>query len=306
MEIEINRIWARKECKPRGTKTHKGSFGTATIVAGCRMYRGAAVLAAGGALRAGAGIVRVASIEAVCSAVAAQLPSCICYPLKETMDGCIQGAEALCVLHQKKNSLLVGCGLGNTEGTAQLTKTILANATEGLVLDADALNGLAGYGNQNSTTVRETGLEYLRQTKAEVILTPHLAEMARLCGVSLEQVQSQTAKTALEFAVSYNCVVVLKSEKTVVATPNGTLYVLQNADNPGLAKGGSGDVLAGIIVSLLAQGYTAEQAAPLGVWLHSRAGFIGVEKHGVVGVLPSDLPLFVAEAWKELNEKQYR
>lgn len=302
---EIGREWALRLPK-RQPDAHKGTLGTLSLLAGSARYRGAAVLAASAALRAGAGLVRCVSTERVCAAVAAQLPSCILLPMSENAQaedaqGGVTAGATDALLAQRQTAILCGSGLGNTAGTLAAVQRLLWRARVPLVLDADALNVLAGHlESGEDADVRAEGLRLLKRAPGPVILTPHLGEMARLSGKTTEEVAASQEETAAEFAAVYGCTVVLKSHTTVVATPEGGAHLLDRP-NPGLARGGSGDVLAGIIASLLAQGCGPELASCAGVWLHSEAGLLAAKSHSVTGLSPADLPGKLPEVWLSLG-----
>ena len=290
--VMLNAEWAAATLPPRPQNAHKGTFGTLGILAGCSLYRGAAALSAAGALRAGCGIVRVASIEKVCAAVAAHLPSAILLPLAETTTGGIapQGAAQLAGLAH--STILAGCGLGNTADTTALLVQLLSNALCPLVLDADALNAIAA-----SPALHKKLGSYPKP----VVLTPHLGEMARLCGKDAADIAADQTGAATRYAAESGCVVVLKSHCTVVASPWGEVFQSGSKGNAGLAKGGSGDVLAGIIASLLAQGLPPAHAAAAGVYLHAAAGGVAAQKYGQDAMNPADLPLCLSEVFKSLG-----
>ncbi len=302
MEKHIDRYLVLDVVPKRRPSAHKGGFGTLSVVAGSARYRGAAVLAAGGALRTGAGIVRVAATERVCAAVAATYPSCIFLPVPEDADGCIAPGCLPELLAQKHTAMLVGCGLGTSQGSRATVLGLLAQQPCPLVLDADALNILAGHtGKGADEAAREHGLSLLAQDGAPPrILTPHVGEMARLAGKTVDDIERDATGVAVEFARAHRSVVVLKSYKTMVAAPDGTCRVYDRP-NPGLAKGGSGDVLAGIIASLLAQGLAAEDAAAAGVWLHGEAAALAADRQGEAGMNPADLPAFLCEVWRAMG-----
>lgn len=300
MERSIDREWALG-LVARSESAHKGNFGTLSILAGCARYRGAAQLAASAALRAGAGLVRVASTEAVCAAVAARLPAAILLPLAETPDGGIAPSGASALLAQRQTAILAGCGLSNARSTRVLIESLLVGAPCPLVLDADALNALAGhFEDGDDADARESGLSLLKKTKSPLILTPHVGEMARLAAKSPGQVAADLAGTAAVFSNETGCTVVLKSHRTAVAAPGGDVHVLDRP-NPALARGGSGDVLAGVIASLLAQGNDPETSACAGAWLHSEAGFAAAARSGVTGLSPAELPHALCEVWLALG-----
>ena len=253
--------------RPRAQESHKGSYGRLLAVAGSRRYRGAAGLAAEGALRAGAGIVTLASVEPVVAAVAARLPECCFLPCAAGPEGGVS-AEALGQLlpaAEKSRVLLLGPGLGNTGDTKALVKNLLPAAGGAVVLDADGLNGAAALLAEGKELPRPAG---------GLILTPHPGEMSR--------------QTALSWARRWNCVLVLKGSRTIVAAPDGRAWI-NTTGNPGLSRGGSGDVLAGMIAGLSACGLPPAEAAACGVWLHGAAADETARKRGQYGMLPHDL-----------------
>ncbi len=301
MNTSIGKEFVLQHLPKRPRTAHKGMFGTLGILAGCAQYRGAAVLAAGGALRSGAGIVRVASTEAVCAAVAAQLPCCTLRPLCENSSGGVAGNQLPHLLENLPTAMLAGCGLSATTDTFSLIEGLLTSAGCPLVLDADALNVLSGHlSTGQDSLLRTQGLSALDVTKTPVVLTPHIGEMARLAGTTSANILADPAAAALAFAGTHGCVVTLKSHATLVATPDGDVYSNQAAGGPGLAKGGSGDVLAGIIASLLAQGLPPAIAAATGVWLHANAADMAAATLGEAGMSPADLPHYLALLLREL------
>ena len=262
----------------RARDSHKGTYGTALLVCGSVFYRGAASLSAEGALRCGAGIVRLASVDAVVDAVAARLPEVTFLPLPENGTGGISShaTEAVLDAVSRASAVLAGCGMTNTEDTRVLTENLLLNAPCPLVLDADALNAIAARP------------QVLSCANVTPVVTPHPGEMARLTGKSVSDLLSDPASAALAFAEEYGCVTVLKSHRTVIASPDGELYE-NTTGNPGLARGGSGDVLAGMTVGFLAQGKSPLDAAKLAVLLHGLAADRAAAERSETGMLPSDL-----------------
>ncbi len=270
----------------RKPDAHKGDFGTLCGVLGCEHYRGAAVLATMGALRVGCGIVQLASVEACCTAVAAHLWEPIYLPLHAKSGGIFpkrQQWHALSDAARRASALLIGCGCGRGEGMRRVLERLLwENPQKPVVLDADALFFLA----------QSPALWHIR--KAPLILTPHFGEMARLCGESVEQIARDPVRIATDFVATHPCVLVLKGPHTVIAAPDGTI-VRNSTGNAGLAKGGSGDVLAGMIAGFCAQGIAPTDAAKLGVWLHGAAADKLVKETGYAAFLPSLLGKAIAD-----------
>lgn len=283
-EITSEFVWS---CiRPRPRDSHKGSFGSVLALAGSARYRGAALLAAEGALRGGAGLVTLASVEPVLAAAAARLPECCLLPCTDGAEGGISPDSLPLLRRQKAAVLLAGPGLGYTAQSAARaaeTRTLVRELMDGFpgcgVLDADGLNAAAGLLAAGSPLPRPAGA---------LVLTPHPGEMARLTGLSAGAVNADRAGIASRFARQWGAVVVLKGMRTVVAAPDGRCFV-NPTGNPGLARGGSGDALAGILAALLACGLEAAEAAACAVWLHGAAADRAAARRGEYGMLPQDL-----------------
>lgn len=259
-------------CLPdRKPDSHKGDYGRILLLCGSRGYTGAAALAAMGALRSGAGLVFLGVPESIYAIEAVKLNEPIVFPLPDA-DGKLS-ADAVPEILEKlpqMDAVLIGCGLGQSEGTLAVTKAVLENATCPVILDADGINLLAAH------------KDILRERHAPTILTPHAGEFARW-GYSGQDRYAE----AMAFAREFSCILLLKGHETLI-TDGETCY--QNpTGNPGLATGGSGDVLAGIIVSLVGQGLESLSAAACGAWLHGAAGDLCARGIGQYGMLPSDL-----------------
>ena len=282
-DITAGSVWSR--IPKRGRESNKGSFGAVLAVAGSACYRGAAALTVEGALRTGAGIVTLASVEPVL-AVAARLPECCLCPCEPGAEGGISPQSIPRILRQKATVLLIGPGLGYlAQSSARaaemrtLVKKLLTGFSGSVVLDADGLNAAASLMN---------GGEELPRPAKELILTPHPGEMSRLTGLSVEAVQADREGVARRYAAQWNAVMVLKGARTVVAGPDGRVCV-NPTGNPGLARGGSGDVLAGMTSALLACGLPAYDAAACAVWLHGAAADRAAARRGEYGMLPQDI-----------------
>lgn len=284
MTITSDFVW--QAIQPRPRDAHKGTFGSVLAVAGSASYRGAAALAVEGALRTGAGIVTLASVEPVLAAVAARLPECCLCPCEAGAEGGISPQNIDRIRRQKASVLLAGPGLGYTAQSAAraaetraLVKTLLPGFSGSAVLDADGLNAAADL------------LPYMGKMlhpKSELILTPHPGEMARLTRLSSSEISMDRKEIAIQFAKAWNAVVVLKGAHTVIAGPDGRCAV-NPTGNPGLSRGGSGDVLAGMTSALLACGLPAFEAAACAVYLHGAAADRAAALHGETGMLPHDL-----------------
>lgn len=287
--------WVRAHLPPRPRDAHKGSFGRVLVVAGSRQYVGAARLACAGALRVGAGLVTLAVPPELQPLMGGMMPEVTYLPLPPEEPGLAHPAAAEAILGRlaEYNALVVGPGLGQEAKAAGLVRHLLfslaAAGSPALVLDADALNILA-----------ETP-GWPAQLKAKGVLTPHPGEMARLRGLTIPQVQAQRLELAGEAAREWGQVVALKGAYTVVAAPDGESHLCGYA-NPGLASGGTGDVLSGAIAGLLAQGLGPQAAAVCGVYLHARAGELAREELGDAGMLASDVAERLPRAIKGLKE----
>jgi NAD(P)H-hydrate epimerase len=263
----------------RSPGSHKGTFGTALIVAGSRNYTGAAVLAGQAAARIGTGLVTLTPPRFIQSILASQLAEATYLPLPDD-DGALT-PEAVSMLKPKfsdAEAILIGPGFGQADSTAAFLLELLADADSlpPAIFDADALNLLAKQDN------------WWNLLPAKSILTPHPGEMSRLTGQSVKEVQASRLEIAADMAAKWNQIVLLKGPHTIVAEPDGRTVVLPFA-NPALAKAGSGDVLAGTLVGLLAQGLEAFEAAVAGAYFHGLAGELARTSLGATATIAGDL-----------------
>ena len=284
--------WARSTLPDRPLSGHKGTFGKALIVGGSRNYVGAPYLAATAAGRVGAGLVTLAIPESLQMAVAAKAVEPTYLPLTEVSPGVPSPSAAGMIAEQASGyqALLVGPGIGQADSTREMAAKLLLQSglRPPIVVDADGLNVLASWP------------EWWNDFSQEAILTPHPGEMARLTGRSTKDIQTHRVEIAVESAVKWKKTVVLKGAFTVVAYPDGSSRLSPFA-NPAMATAGTGDVLAGTIAGLLAQGTTAEDAAALGVYLHGMAGGRVSGDIGDAGMLASDLLLELPKAIRDLR-----
>lgn len=263
--------------KKRKHNSHKGTFGTGLMLCGSYGMAGAAILAARAALRSGIGIVKSVLCDNIYYPFTVSVPEAVCVPVKPNRNGTLCPDNLnLTGLLGGCSAVLIGCGMGNNGDTARLVEKLIEASEIPIVIDADGINSLLN------------SIDIIKKSKAPVILTPHPGEMARLCSVSVREVEENRVKIAKDFAVKHGCVLVLKGANTIVATPLGEVY-FNMTGNPGMSTGGSGDALAGIILSLLAQGFSAEDAAKAAVYLHGEAGDKAAAKRGERAMLPSDL-----------------
>ncbi len=262
----------------RPLDSHKGSFGRVLAVCGSYGMAGAALLCARGALRSGAGLLELAVPRSVYPLLASALPEAVFRPVAETADGHFapEAEETLLLAAAAAKAVVIGCGIARGVNQSELVQTLLCGCTCPIVLDADGINAITPH-------------IFLEETvSAPVILTPHPGEMARLLGISVAEVQQHRQEIARRFADEYHVVLVLKGHRTLVAAPGRPL--LENpTGNPGMATGGSGDVLAGIIAGLAAQGMEPYQAAMCGVYIHGAAGDAAAARLSQHSMLPSDL-----------------
>jgi len=285
----VERITGRPPRPPRPQAAHKGTFGRALIVAGSRGMSGAASLAGLGALRAGAGLVYVAVPESIVPVVAAVDPSYLTLPLPEDSLGRISlhAQDRLEENLQNMQAVAIGPGWGQSEELFALVRWMVQTIDQPLVIDADGLNALA------------TMPEILSDAPIPRILTPHPGEFARLCKRDAGAINQHREEMAIEYADRHDVTLVLKGHETVVT--DGHKVAVNRTGNSGMATGGSGDVLTGVIAGLLAQGLQAFDAARLGVYLHGLAGDFAAQRLSEEGLIASDLPRYVAQAWKSLD-----
>jgi NAD(P)H-hydrate epimerase len=278
----------RDVVEPRAADSHKGDFGRVTIVAGSRGRSGAAHLAAMGALRSGAGLVTVATPSSVLPIVASMAPEMMTEALAESADGSIAAKAIDRLLDLRHDVIACGPGLGRGPAVAEFVRALLDRATVPLVLDADAITVLAD--DPGGLAGRE---------ERDVIITPHPGEMARLIGASIEEVQGSRIDVATDFATTHRVYVVLKGHRTIIATPDGHVFI-NPTGNAGMATGGTGDVLTGMIAAWLAQLLDAEAACRLAVFLHGAAGDLAEGREGQVAMVATDVIAHLGDALNRL------
>jgi len=286
--------WARSVLPERPYAANKGSFGRILVAAGSINYIGAAYLACSGAIRVGAGLVTLATAISLQPILASKLTEVTYLPLFESQPGIIS-LKAAKLIHQQLpnyNVLLLGCGLGQSQPVTRFIRAILFRSTPALpflVLDADGLNTLAEIP------------KWWQELTDDAILTPHPGEMARLAGVSIDDVQSDRVGITKKAALEWHKTIVLKGAYTVIAAPDGRCRISPVA-NPGLASAGTGDVLSGAIAGLVAQGLSLFDAAACGVYLHGEAGEMVKAKLGDAGMIATDLLPVLPLTIKQLKE----
>lgn len=258
----------------RKLESHKGDYGRVLIITGSSGMTGAAVLASRGALRSGSGLTYLAVPKDLVNFVDSQTPEVITLPIDKYKT-------------VKPNVIAIGPGLGTSAKVKKILRSLLLRKIS-LVIDADAINIIAKKPNS------------LKKAKANIIITPHPGEMARLLKRKIKDIQKNREALALETAKKYNCIVVLKGNKTVIADPKGN-SIINPTGNPGMASGGVGDVLTGMIASFIGQGLSLFDAAIAGVFLHGLAGDLAAEEKGQRGMVASDLVEKISNALQKVT-----
>jgi ADP-dependent NAD(P)H-hydrate dehydratase / NAD(P)H-hydrate epimerase len=278
----------------RAPDSHKGMFGHVFVLAGSARYSGAAVLCVSGALRCGAGLVTIGLPKSlVCPMIAIKPPEAMLLPLAETKELSLSTAAFKTIMDfiAASSVVVIGPGLGLNASTCRLTRELVAAIKKPMVIDASSLDALSGH----TGILKKAGLN-----TAQKVITPHPAEMARLTGVKISAIQNNRKGIAKDFANEYNVTVVLKGHSTVVASPGGSLYI-NSSGNPGMARGGTGDILSGMIAAFIGQGLTAFEAAKYAVYLHGLAGDLAAKEKTQLGMIASDIVDKIPEAIKAVS-----
>ncbi|MDD3192275.1 MAG: NAD(P)H-hydrate dehydratase [Oscillospiraceae bacterium] len=262
----------------RAADSHKGDYGRLLHICGSVGFSGAAVLSAMGSARVGAGLLTAAAPASVLVPLTVRLPEAMTLPLALDTDGAIHESNLPRILATLTNmsACLIGCGIGKKGPVAGLLESVLQNAACPVVIDADGINNLSGC------------IEILQQAREPVILTPHMGEMARLLGISVEELRENRIEKLKRFTADFGVIVVLKDSVTTIFEPGGTFFVNQTG-NAGLAKGGSGDLLAGMIAGFCTQGIAPLKSAVCAVYLHGAAADACSARLSQYSMLPSDL-----------------
>lgn len=268
-QIDINTVKAAVKKRPENSD--KTTVGALLSICGSYGMAGAAIMSAKAALRSGIGLLKLAVPDEIYPILAPAIPEAVFIPTEDIANLDVVEKSKYC------GAALAGCGLGISDSTRAVVKNMIDNLAEPMIFDADALNVIA----ENP--------DILKSAKAPIILTPHDREFSRLCGNSLDEVKANREDLALDFAKKYGVIVVLKGHVTIVASPDGDVLYNDSVGNPGMSTGGSGDVLAGIIASLTAQGSNPFKCAAAGVYIHALAGDIAKEKLGEISMLPTDI-----------------
>ena len=270
--MEMNHKKILELLPDRDPFAHKGKFGKILLLCGSEGYTGAAALASMGALRSGAGLVFLGVPRSIYAIEAVKLTEPVVFPLPDA-DGKLSCEAHPEILERlpKMDAVLIGPGLGQSHGVSEVVKTVLEQAQCPVVLDADGINAVAKH------------MDILRGRTAPAILTPHDGEFARLGGV----IGADRVAAAEQMARELGCIMLLKGHRTVIT--DGSATYINHTGNPGMAVGGSGDVLSGIIVSFLGQGIAPLEAAACGAWVHGAAGDLCASQMGQYGMLPTDM-----------------
>lgn len=286
---ETDRLLFNKAVFNRPDDSNKGTLGSLLCICGSYGMAGAAIMAGKAALRCGIGLLKIAVPKSIYPVCATNILESVYYPLEETSNGVIssKNTDFLLEMCEKSSAVVIGCGLSVCDDTKNLVQSVITNCEKPLVIDADALNCICNKP------------EILKNLKEPAIITPHPGEMARLLHSTPKTVNSNRENTAINFAKKFGVVTVLKGAGTIIASPDGEVYI-NHTGNSGMATGGSGDVLSGIIGSLLAQGASPINAAAAGVFLHGTIGDFAAEKLGKISMLPTDMIDMIPTAYLKL------
>jgi len=286
--IDMNILKSLKQ--HRRPDSHKGDFGKMLSITGSNRMRGASIMSSMSALRSGVGLLTVASPWTCINNISYRIPEAITIPLIADNDGYIlfdENKDTIESALANSDSVLIGCGMGVTDSTKKLTEFVIKNAHCPIIIDADGINCISSC------------IDILSESRTDIILTPHPKEMSRLCGTCTEGIQKNRIETAMNFAEKYGVTLVLKGAGTVTAdSKRCTVNITGNA---GMSRGGSGDVLAGIIASLSAQGYSAFDSCVYGVYIHGLAGDITAEKMGYESMIPTDIINNLSDSFRSIK-----
>lgn len=287
--IEIQQAYVDGILPRRKEDADKNAFGRVLCVCGSAGYTGAAYFAAQGAVRMGSGVVTLATPEKAWPVLAVKLNEPVVRPMPCGTDGMLsrEALPVLTALAARADAVLIGCGLGRSDAVMEIVCALLQSAKCPVVLDADGINALCAH------------KDVLQQTAQPVVLTPHAAEFERLSGIKQPDTESLSV-----FAQENRCILLYKGHRTRIFAPDGTMY-RNHSGNPGMAKGGSGDVLAGMLVSLCGQGILPVQAACAAAWLHGRAGDLAANRLSEYGMTPGDMLQYLPELLKRYNTREW-
>ncbi len=275
---EINMDLVKNILPIRKKDSNKGTYGTLLCICGSYGMAGASILCAKAAQKCGVGMVNIAIPKSIYNIVGSNIVESIFTLLSENSNGTISYScrQDLFSSLKKSTACVVGCGLGNNQDTKMIVYDLIKKYKNKLIIDADGINAI----NEN--------IDILKTVKSNIILTPHMGEMARLLKLSIPELKNNKLTIAKKFAQNYKIVLVLKDFETLIATPHGSIFINKKG-NPGMATAGSGDVLAGMIASFAAQGISTIDSALAGVYLHSLAGDICAEKYSEISMTSGNI-----------------
>lgn len=280
---------AKQMLPKRRPRSNKGTYGKLLVLAGSEKMSGAAYFAGKSAYKAGAGLVYIGTVFHRRKVIQTLIPEAITIAMDD-FEGCVynESFEAIEDILDSMTAVVLGPGLGSGKNVRYFVENVLNKAKVPIVLDADGLNAIC----ENT--------EVLKNTEKTAVITPHPGEMSRLTGLSIKEILDNPLDTALNFAKEYNTVTVLKDARTIIASPDGRAYINLTGNNA-MSKGGSGDVLSGIIGAMLSQGLKSFEAAVLGVYIHGLAGDKAAADMGHYGVLASDLMDYTGKVLKDME-----
>ena len=288
-QFTLTNLEAARILKPRPRNSHKGNFGKLAVIAGSTGLTGAAHLTSLAAQRTGAGLVTLGIPMTLNHIMEQKLTEVMTFPIEDRGEGQLvtESLHDVTELLKDKSVLAIGPGCGKSSGVFEVLRHILGKIDISIVIDADGLNHIS------------KDMKLIKSHKAPVILTPHPGEMSRLTGWSLEDILDRPVEAATQVADEYGCIVLLKGAASVVAEPKGRVYI-NTSGNSGMAKGGSGDVLTGMIASLVAQGYPPYEAVVLGCFTHGRSGDEAAKRLGETGMIAGDIIKAIPKVFKHL------
>lgn len=285
MIYPIDKNLVKATIKKRPADADKTSVGSLLSICGSYGMAGAAIMSSKAALRSGIGLLKIATAKSVYPIIAGAVPEAVFYPVDDNFisDFNFKEKSRYC------GAVLAGCGLSVNNATRELVENLALESEIPIVLDADALN------------IAADNPSILARAKSDIVITPHDREFSRLLGCYPDMLKGKRGELALRFAERYGVIVVLKGAKTIVACPDGNMLYNEQLGNAGMASGGSGDVLAGIIASFIAQGFDIFKSAASGVYIHALAGDIAKSKFGEISMLPTDIIDCLPEAFKTID-----
>lgn len=285
----ITSDFVKSNLPKRPDDANKGTMGTLLNISGSYAMAGACTLSSLGALRSGVGLLKVALPKSIYPIVASTVYEAVYLPLDDNDSGTVDINSLDFLIDTAKNSsaVLLGCGLKLCDETTHFVKSFVTVCNTPMVIDADGINAVA------------MNIDVLNDSKADIVVTPHPKEMSRLTGLSVERIQKDRVEVAEKFARKYSVTVVLKGKDTIVT--DGVRTRINKTGNSGMAKGGSGDVLSGIIASLMAQGVDSFEASCIGVYVHGFAGDLASNNLSRISMLPRDIINHLPQAFKTLE-----